>query len=148
MSPCRASPTSSSTVVYSHPAPIGVIGLTEQDARAEFGSDLIAVKQSTFSSLMYEFNDEENKVQTGLKLVLYGPEEKVVGLHCIGPMTDEMMQGFAVAMRMCATRRDLEAAVAIHPTIAEEIVTFSGWGQTKVDGVVRPSLPAYITNSQ
>ena len=55
------------------------------------------------------------------------------------------MQGFAVAVRMGATRRDFEAAVAIHPTIAEEFVTFGGWGQTKGDdGVARPYLAPYL----
>ena len=57
-----------------------------------------------------------------------------MGLHCIGPASDEMMQGFAVAVRMGATRADFEASVAIHPTIAEEFVTFGGWGQSKQDG--------------
>ena len=73
-------------------------------------------------------------MKTGLKLVLKLPEERVVGLHCIGPASDEMMQGFAVAVRMGATRKDFEASVAIHPTIAEEFVTFAGWGQSKQDG--------------
>ena len=63
---------------------------------------------------------QEKKVETGLKLVLKGPEERVVGLHCIGPHSDEMMQGFAVAVRMGATRADFEASVAIHPTISED----------------------------
>lgn len=79
----------------------------------------------------YAFNAPENKVKTGLKLVLQLPEERVVGLHCIGPFSDEMLQGFAVAVRMGATRMDFEASVAIHPTIAEEFVTFGGWGQSK-----------------
>ena len=70
------------------------------------------------------------QVLTGMKLVLAGAEERVVGLHLIGPNSDEMLQGFAVAVKMGATRRDFEACVAIHPTIAEEMVTFGGWGQT------------------
>lgn len=56
-----------------------------------------------------------------------------------------MAQGFAVAIRMGATRRDFEASVAIHPTIAEEFVTFGGWGQQLVDGVKKPQLPPYLT---
>ena len=66
------------------------------------------------------------KVQPGLKLVLRLPEETVVGLHTIGPASDEMLQGFAVAVRMGATRADFEATVAIHPTIAEELVCIPG----------------------
>merc|ERR1712087_605098 len=94
-----------------------------------------------FPSMMYWANEAENKVKTGLKLILAGPEERVVGLHCIGPMSDEIMQGFAVAIRMGATRADFEAAVAIHPTIGEEFVTMGGWGQTKtVEGKMVPQL--------
>merc|ERR1711967_168776 len=82
---------------------------------------------------MYAFNDDDKKVKTGLKLVLLLPEERVVGLHMIGPYSDEMIQGFAVAVRMGATRHDFEASVAIHPTISEELVTFGGWGQVPTD---------------
>eukprot|EP00435_Cladocopium_sp_Y103_P072999 s90_g42.t1 len=96
------------TVVFSHP-PIGCIGLTEPQAKAEFGEENVRVKQSRFNSMLYAFNDDDKKVKTGLKLVLKLPEEKVVGLHCIGPYSDEMMQGFAVAVRMGATRADFEA---------------------------------------
>ena len=75
------------------------------------------------------------------------PEERVCGLHCIGPFSDEMMQGFAVAVRMGATRMDFEASVAIHPTIAEEFVTFGGWGQVKDEasgGKRKPYIPPYL----
>ena len=127
------------TVVFSHP-PIGTVGLTEPEARDKFGDANVSVKKASFPSMMYAFNNLENRVKTGLKLVLVGPEEKVVGLHCIGPSSDEMIQGFAVAIRMGATRHDFEASVAIHPTIAEELVTFGGWGQ--VAG--KPKLPPYL----
>ena len=82
------------TVVFSHP-PIGTIGLTEPAARAEFGDGAITVKQARFSSMAYALNAEGGKVKTSLKLVLQGPEERVVGLHCIGPFSDEMMQACA-----------------------------------------------------
>lgn len=128
------------TVVFSHP-PIGTIGLTEPQARERFGDADVKVKQARFASMIYAMNDPEGKVKTGLKLVLQGPEERVVGLHCIGPYSDEMLQGFAVAVRMGATRSDFEASVAIHPTVAEEFVTFGGWGQTKVNDRAVPLLP-------
>lgn len=131
------------TVVFSHP-PIGTIGLTEPAAKKEFGESNVKVKESRFASMLYAFNGDDHKVKTGLKLVLKLPEERVVGLHCIGPCSDEMMQGFAVAVRMGATRADFEASVAIHPTIAEEMVTFAGWGQEKVGEKVRPQLPPYL----
>jgi len=132
------------TVVFSHP-PIGTIGLTEPAAVEEFGQDNIKVKQARFPSMLYAFNEQDHKVKTALKLVLKGPEELVVGLHCIGPFSDEMLQGFAVAVKMGATLNDFEAAVAIHPTVAEEMVTFGGWGQKKdADGVASPRLPPYL----
>lgn len=132
------------SVVFSHPV-IGTIGLTEQQAREEFGDDNIRVKEATFPSMFYAMNsDADSKVKTGLKLVLMGPKETVVGLHCIGPFSDEMMQGFAVAVRMGATRADFEATVAIHPTIGEEFVTFGGWGQ---DQEGKPMLPPYLRQS-
>merc|ERR1712113_305453 len=133
------------TVVFSHP-PIGTIGLTEPQAKDEFGEENIQVKTARFSSMIYWANDQDHKVETGLKLVLQGIQERVVGLHCIGPTSDEMMQGFAVAVRMGATRADFEASVAIHPTIGEELVTFAGWGQEKVGNDVRPQLPPYLRN--
>jgi len=131
------------TVVFSHP-PIGTIGLTEPQAREEYGDTNIKVKQSRFASMLYAFNGDEAKVKTGLKLVLRLPEETVVGLHCIGPCSDEMLQGFAVAVRMGATRHDFEASMAIHPTIAEEFVTFGGWGQRDE----KPVLPPYLGAGQ
>ena len=58
-----------------------------------------------------------------MKLVTVGPEERIVGLHVIGEGADEMLQGFAVALRMGATKKDFDDTVAIHPTSAEEFVT-------------------------
>jgi glutathione reductase (NADPH) len=58
-----------------------------------------------------------------MKLVTTGPDEKIVGLHVIGDGADEMLQGFAVAMKMGATKQDFDDTVAIHPTSAEEFVT-------------------------
>jgi len=132
------------TVVFSHP-PIGTIGLTEPAARKEFGDENIVVKESSFAAMTYAFNDDDKKVKTGMKLVLKLPEERIVGLHCIGPSSDEMLQGFAIAIRMGATRADFEASVAIHPTIGEEMVTFGGWGQIKnAEGKLVPQLAPHI----
>ena len=58
------------------------------------------MKSARFGSMLYAFNGDESTVKTGLKIVLEGPSERVVGLHCIGPSSDEMLQGFAVAIRM------------------------------------------------
>ena len=58
-----------------------------------------------------------------MKLIVSGTREQIVGCHVIGPGADELMQGFAVAVRMGATKRDFDDTVAIHPTVAEELVT-------------------------
>ena len=63
------------------------------------------------------------KTHTDMKLVCLGPEQRIIGCHIIGTGADEMLQGFAVAIRMGATKRDFDDTVAIHPTSAEELVT-------------------------
>jgi glutathione reductase (NADPH) len=107
------------TVVFSHP-PIGTVGLTESVARETHG-EAVKVYQTRFTAMYNAFT--ERKQKTAMKLVTVGAQEKVVGCHIIGPGADEMLQGFAVAIRMGATKRDLDDTVAIHPTSAEELVT-------------------------
>jgi glutathione reductase (NADPH) len=58
-----------------------------------------------------------------MKLVVTGPDERVVGIHVIGQGADELIQGFAVALKMGARKSDFDRTVAIHPTAAEELVT-------------------------
>lgn len=108
------------TVVFGHP-PIGTVGLTEGAARAEYGDDAIAIYRSEFVPMYHAMTSR--KPRTDIKLITAGAEQRVVGVHVIGPGADEMMQGFAVAVRMGATKRDFDDTVAIHPTSAEELVT-------------------------
>jgi glutathione reductase (NADPH) len=107
------------TVIFSHPV-IGTCGLTEDEARARYGDD-VRVYISRFTGMYYALGT--NKKRSAMKLVTAGAEEKVVGCHVIGEGADEMMQGFAVAMRMGATKKDFDDTIAIHPTSAEELVT-------------------------
>jgi len=107
------------SVVFSHP-PIGTVGLTEDEARQRFG-DGIRTYSARFTNMYYAVL--EHKTPTAVKLVTEGPDEKVVGCHIIGDAADEMLQGFAVAVKMGARKRDLDDTVAIHPTAAEELVT-------------------------
>jgi len=107
------------TVIFSHP-PIGTIGLTEAEARREFGYD-VKIYTSKFNPMLYALG--EHKVQTSMKLVTSGADERIVGCHLIGDGVDEMLQGFAVAIKMGATKKDFDDTVAIHPTSAEELVT-------------------------
>ena len=62
-------------------------------------------------------------VPTTVKLIVAGQDEKVIGCHVVGRAADEMIQGFAVAVKMGATKADFDNTVAIHPTAAEELVT-------------------------
>ena len=107
------------TVIFSHP-PMGTIGLNEAEARAEYG-DAVKVYTSGFIAMYYALG--EKKQRSVMKLITAGADEKIVGCHVIGDGADEMMQGFAVAIRMGATKADFDDTVAIHPTSAEELVT-------------------------
>ena len=107
------------TVVFSHP-PIGTIGLTEEQARAEFG-DRVKIYQTQFNAMYNAISGHE--VVTAMKLVCLDEEEKIIGCHMIGPGVDEMLQGFAVAIRMGACKKDFDDTIAIHPTSSEELVT-------------------------
>lgn len=108
------------TVVFSHP-PIGTVGLTEPQAREKFGDDQVKVYTSSFTAMYTAVTQHRQPCR--MKLVCVGPEEKIVGIHGIGFGMDEMLQGFAVAVKMGATKRDFDNTVAIHPTASEEFVT-------------------------
>lgn len=108
------------TVVFSHPT-IGTIGLTEQEAREKYTGEKITVYTSTFTPMQYAITEFKEKCH--MKLVCLGDNEKIVGLHGLGQGVDEMLQGFAVAIKMGATKSDFDNTVAIHPTGAEEFVT-------------------------
>jgi glutathione reductase (NADPH) len=107
------------TVIFTHP-PIGTVGLTEEKAREQYGAQ-VKVYETRFNPMIYAFS--ENKVPTAMKLIVTGAEEKIVGCHIIGDGADEMLQGFAVAIRMGATKAQFDDTVAIHPTSSEELVT-------------------------
>ena len=108
------------TVVFSHPA-IGTVGLTEDQAIKEYGQDNIKVYKSSFASMYSAVTN--HRQESRFKLITAGADEKVVGLHGLGYGVDEMIQGFAVAIKMGATKADFDATVAIHPTASEEFVT-------------------------
>ncbi len=107
------------SVVFSHP-PIATVGITEDAARERFG-DAVTVYESEFTPMRYALS--EHGSTTAMKLVCVGTEEKVVGVHIIGDNADEMLQGFAVAVKMGATKADFDNTIAIHPSSAEELVT-------------------------
>ncbi len=108
------------TVVFSHP-PIGTVGLTEDEAKAEYGNDAVKVYQSQFTAMYSALTS--HREPTRMKLICVGEQEKVIGIHGIGFAMDEILQGFSVALKMGATKADFDNTIAIHPTSAEEFVT-------------------------
>jgi glutathione reductase (NADPH) len=107
------------TVIFTHP-PIGTVGWSEGDARALHGENL-RIYTTSFVPLYHGLTARKRRVE--MKLVCLGPDERIIGLHVIGLGADELLQGFAVALKMGARKRDFDATVAIHPTVAEEFVT-------------------------
>lgn len=107
------------TVMFTHP-PIATMGLSEEAARETYG-DEVNVYTTDFVPMYHSLT--KHQVRTHMKLVVLGEEEKIIGCHMIGTGVDEMMQGFAVAIRMGATKQDFDDTIAIHPVSAEELVT-------------------------
>eukprot|EP00007_Cunea_sp_BSH-02190019_P003161 CAMPEP_0174238792 /NCGR_PEP_ID=MMETSP0417-20130205/12534_1 /TAXON_ID=242541 /ORGANISM="Mayorella sp, Strain BSH-02190019" /LENGTH=454 /DNA_ID=CAMNT_0015317677 /DNA_START=70 /DNA_END=1434 /DNA_ORIENTATION=+ len=109
------------SVIFSHP-PSGSCGMTQAAAEKEFGVDDIKVYTSSFTNMYHAVT--ERKTRTAMKLVcVKSQNERVVGLHLVGIGSDEILQGFGVAMKMGATKADFDNCVAIHPTASEELVT-------------------------
>jgi glutathione reductase (NADPH) len=106
------------TVVFSHP-PLGMVGLCEAEARERHG-DAVKVYTTRFRPMLHALADSPQR--SLFKLVCVGEEERVVGIHLLGEGVDEMLQGFAVALKKGITKRDLDDTMAIHPTSAEEVV--------------------------
>ncbi|MBV8404948.1 MAG: glutathione-disulfide reductase, partial [Gammaproteobacteria bacterium] len=108
------------TVIFGRP-PLGTVGLSEKAATARYGAEKLKIYRSSFVPLYHALTAAKPRSQ--MKLITAGPEQRIVGLHVVGPGADEMLQGFAVAVRMGATKKDFDDTVAIHPTSAEEFVT-------------------------
>jgi len=144
----RLSYTAIPTIVFSHP-PIGTVGDTEAAARAAHGDDSVRVFTARFTPLFHGVTADKPKTAMKMVTVRMSPAEvrahlrlppdadvsglheneslRVVGIHVIGPGADEMLQGFAVAVKMGATKADFDSSVALHPTSAEEFVTMPPW---------------------
>eukprot|EP00126_Sphaerothecum_destruens_P007289 Sdes_comp19785_c0_seq1m11856 len=108
------------SVIFTHP-PCGTVGLTEEEAVGKYGKENIKIYKSNFTPMYHAVT--ERKTKTMMKLVCLLPTEKVLGVHLFGTGCDEIIQGFAVAVKMGCTKKDLDDTVAIHPTSAEELVT-------------------------
>lgn len=111
------------TVVFAHP-PLGMVGLTEAEARERHG-DAVKTYSAAFRPMLHALADSPQR--SLFKLVCVGegdaPEQqRVIGIHLLGEGADEILQGFAVALKKGITKRDLDDTMAIHPTSAEEVV--------------------------
>jgi len=106
------------TAVFSSP-PIAGVGLTEDEARAEYG-DSVKVFRSDFRPMK---NVVSGRMERGLyKMVTAGTDERVVGLHLIGPDSAEILQAAAIAVKAGLTKQAFDDTVALHPSMAEELV--------------------------
>jgi len=105
------------SVVFSHP-PLGSVGLSEAQARGRF--DTVTTYHSRFRPMLQALG--EGQARSLFKMVCAGADEKVVGIHLLGEGADEILQGFAAALKAGVTRRQMADTVAIHPTSAEEVV--------------------------
>ena len=104
--------------VFSSP-PIAAVGLTEEEARAEHG-EAVKIYRSDFRPMK---NVVSGRMERGLyKMVTAGPEERVVGLHLIGPDSSEVLQAAAIAVKAGLTKHDFDDTIALHPSMAEELV--------------------------
>ncbi|WP_019627075.1 glutathione-disulfide reductase [Thioalkalivibrio sp. ALJT] len=122
------------TVSFTHPT-AGMVGLTEPQAVEKHG-DSVRIYETEFGGLDRAFAEGELP-PVAMKLVCAGDDEKIVGIHMIGPNVDEMLQGFAVAVRMGATKRDFDLTIPLHPTSAEELVTLKQSRPGRQEGLAR-----------
>jgi len=116
------------TVIFAHP-PLGTVGLSDEAARQLHGDDVV-VYRVRFRPMFGALTGDGER--TFMKLVCVGAEERVVGIHLLGRSADEMLQGFAVALKAGACKADFDATVAIHPTSAEELVLMGEMNRTPV----------------
>lgn len=106
------------TAVFTHP-PIAAVGLTEAEARAQYGA--VRIYRSDFRPLRHTLSGRSER--TLVKLVVDDASDRVLGLHMVGADAGEIVQGFAVALQCGATKAQFDATLGIHPTSAEEFVT-------------------------
>lgn len=116
--PCKIDYSNIATTVFCQPN-IGTIGITEEQARAEYSN--VLKYRSNFKAMRHSISGSDER--TLMKLLVDGDTDKVLGVHMVGADAGEIMQGIAIAIKAGATKADFDATVGIHPTAAEEFVT-------------------------
>ena len=106
------------TAVFSQPE-LGTVGLTEEQARAEYAK--VDIYKTSFKPMRHTLSGRDERVL--MKLVVDGETDRVLGCHIMGPDAGEMAQLLGIAVKMRATKADFDATMAVHPTAAEELVT-------------------------
>lgn len=107
------------SAVFSHP-PIAAVGMTEGEARNMLGN--VKVYQADFRPMKHVLTGRSERCL--YKMVVDAANDRIVGIHMIGPDAPEIMQAAAIAVKAGLTKADFDATVAIHPTMAEELVLF------------------------
>jgi len=110
------------SAVFTQP-PIGSVGYSENDAAAKFGADKINVYQTDFRPMKNILNGSEHRIF--MKLITMGETEQVVGIHMVGDYSGELIQILGITVKAGLTKADFDRTCAVHPTLAEEIVTLS-----------------------
>lgn len=116
--PSKADHVDVPSAVFSEP-PMGSVGLTEAEARAQYGT--VDIYKSNFRAMKHTLGGSDEKVL--MKLIVDHASDRVVGCHMIGPEAGEIIQGIGIAVKCGATKAEFDATVGIHPTTAEELVT-------------------------
>lgn len=111
--------TQIASAVFTRP-PVGVVGVTEEEARKAHGSD-ITVYTTKFTPMKYILTDKPSKCF--MKLITRGKKEVVIGIHIVGDDSPEIIQALGICVKAGLTKADFDETCAVHPTLAEEIVT-------------------------
>ncbi|MBI1171883.1 glutathione-disulfide reductase [bacterium] len=115
--PSKADHAMVASAVFTQPE-LGAVGMTEEEGKARGGVEIYA---TTFRPMKTLFAGRPDRVL--MKLVVDEATRQVLGCHIVGPEADEMIQLAAIAVKMGATKEDFDRTVAVHPTMAEELVT-------------------------
>ena len=106
------------TAVFTQP-PTGTVGLSEADARAKYGA--VDIYKTTFRPMRYVMPNDETRML--MKLVVRPADDVVIGCHIVGPDAAEIIQAVGIAVKCGLTKSQFDATCAVHPTVAEELVT-------------------------
>jgi glutathione reductase (NADPH) len=106
------------TAVFTQP-PTGTVGLSEADARAKYGA--VDIYKTTFRPMRYVMPNDETRML--MKLVVRPADDVVIGCHIVGPDAAEIIQAVGIAVKCGLTKAQFDATCAVHPTVAEELVT-------------------------